>query len=118
MTPGPILPGFHPDPSAVRVGDRYVIATSTFEWFPGVALHTSTDLRHWQPLGGVLDRDFDLRGIPDSGGVWAPSLSYADGLYWLVYTVVRTMTGPHKDLDNFLVTAPDPTGPWSSRTTP
>ncbi|MFF0824553.1 MULTISPECIES: glycoside hydrolase family 43 protein [Micromonospora] len=111
----PVIPGFHPDPSAIRVGSRYLIATSTFEWFPGVALHSSTDLRTWQAIGGALDRpeQLDLRGVPDSGGIWAPALSYHDGLYWLVFTVVRTMTGAYKDLDNHLVTATDPAGPWS-----
>ncbi|MEU4245340.1 glycoside hydrolase family 43 protein [Actinoplanes sp. NPDC026619] len=115
MIINPILPGFHPDPSAVRVGAQYVIATSTFEWFPGISLHTSTDLRTWRPIGAVLDRadHLDLRGVPDSGGIWAPALSYGDGLYWMVYTVVRTAGGPHKDLDNYLVTAPQPGGPWS-----
>ncbi|MFC7529307.1 glycoside hydrolase family 43 protein [Actinoplanes sp. GCM10030250] len=115
MIINPILPGFHPDPSAIRVGARYLIATSTFEWFPGVGLHSSTDLRTWQPIGAALDRpeQLDLRGVPDSGGVWAPALSYHDELYWLVFTVVRTMSGAYKDLDNYLVTATDPAGPWS-----
>ncbi|MEU4160856.1 glycoside hydrolase family 43 protein [Actinoplanes sp. NPDC026670] len=111
MNEHPILRGFHPDPSAVRAGTRYVLATSTFEWSPGIALHTSTDLRRWQPIGGALN--LDLRGVPDSAGIWAPTISHHDGLFWLVYTVVRTMTGAYKDLDNYLVTAPDPAGPWS-----
>jgi xylan 1,4-beta-xylosidase len=111
----PIIPGFHPDPCAIRVGTDYLMATSTFEWFPGICLHTSTDLRTWRPIGAVLDGPelLDLRGIPDSGGIWAPALSHSDGLYWVVFTVVRTMSGPYKDLDNFLVTAPEPGGPWS-----
>jgi xylan 1,4-beta-xylosidase len=115
MITNPILPGFHPDPSAVRVDGRYLIATSTFEWFPGVCLHASADLRTWQPIGAALHRpeQLDLRGVPDSGGVWAPALSHHDGLYWLVYTVVRTMSHGYKDLDNYLVTASDPAGPWS-----
>ncbi|GLY08504.1 glycoside hydrolase family 43 protein [Actinoplanes sp. NBRC 101535] len=115
MIINPILPGFHSDPSAIRADGRYVVATSTFEWFPGVSLHTSADLRTWQPIGAALDRpeQLDLRGVPDSGGVWAPALSYHDGLYWLVYSIVRTMTGAYKDLDNYLVTATDPAGPWS-----
>lgn len=115
MITNPILPGFHPDPSAIRVGTQYVIATSTFEWFPGICLHVSADLRSWRPIGAVLDHAerLDLRGIPDSGGIWAPALSYSGDLYWLVFTVVRTMTGAHKDLDNYLVTASDLAGPWS-----
>ena len=79
----PIIPGFNPDPSIVRVGDDYYIANSTFEWFPGVALHHSRDLVNWKLIGHALTRQsqLDLRGIVDSAGVWAPSLSYADGQF-------------------------------------
>ena len=111
----PILRGFNPDPSIVRVGDDYYIATSTFEWFPGVRLYHSRDLAHWEVVGHALDEvnGFDLRGIPDSCGVWAPSLTHADGMFWLAYSVVRTEDGDDKDLTNYLVTAPDVRGPWS-----
>jgi xylan 1,4-beta-xylosidase len=113
----PVLRGFNPDPSIVRVGDDYYIATSTFEWFPGVQLHHSRDLVHWRLVGHALTSTslIDLRGVPDSGGVWAPSLSYADGRFWLVYTNVRTtgMGRPFKDLKIFLTTAPDIRGPWA-----
>ena len=117
MIENPILPGFHPDPSICRVGDDYYIANSSFEWFPGVPIHHSRDLIRWHMLGHALTRksQLDLRGVPDSGGVWAPSLSYADGQFWLIYTNVRN-TGvgrPFKDLDIFLTTAPDILGPWS-----
>lgn len=113
----PVLRGFHPDPSIVRVGEDYYLATSTFEWWPGVRLHHSRDLVHWHCVGHALTRpeQLDLRGVPDSGGVWAPSLSHADGLFWLVYTNVRTcgLGRPFKDLGIFLSTAPEITGPWS-----
>lgn len=111
----PILRGFNPDPSIVRVGDEYFVATSTFEWFPGVRLHRSRDLANWEVVGHALDESngFDLCGIPDSGGVWAPSLTHVDGEFWLAYSVIRTMDGDNKDLDNYLVTAPDVSGPWS-----
>ena len=48
MIINPILPGFNPDPSICRVGDDYYIATSTFEWFPGVQIHHSRDLANWE----------------------------------------------------------------------
>lgn len=117
MIENPVLRGFSPDPSILRVGDDYYLATSTFEWFPGVRLHHSRDLVHWRLIGGALDRreQLDLRGVPDSGGVWAPSLSYADGQFWLIYTNVRTwgLGRPFKDLGVCLVTAPHIEGPWS-----
>lgn len=73
----PVLKGFNPDPSMCRVGDDYYIATSTFEWFPGVQIHHSKDLVNWQLISQPLDRVelLDMRGNPDSGGVWAPQLS-------------------------------------------
>ena len=52
----PILSGFNPDPSIVRVGDDYYIATSTFEWYPGVQIHHSRDLVHWRLLTRPLRR--------------------------------------------------------------
>ena len=113
----PILPGFFPDPSICRVGQDYYIANSSFEWFPGVPIHQSRDLVNWRFLGHVLTRQsqLDLRGIADSGGVWAPSLSYANDQFWLIYTNVRTcgMGRPFKDVGIYLITAPEITGPWS-----
>lgn len=109
----PILRGFNPDPSILRVGDDYFIATSTFEFHPAVRIHHSTDLVEWTVRGHALDEGFDLLGIPDSGGVWAPSLTHADGLFWLAYSVVRSMDGDDKDIDNYLVTSPSIDGPWS-----
>lgn len=120
----PILPGFNPDPSIVRVGDDYYIATSTFEWFPGVQIHHSRDLIHWRLLGRPLNRasQLNMLGDPDSCGVWAPCLTYADGLFWLIYTDVkrygRTTQGGSagaslRDTHNYLVTCPTIDGEWS-----
>ena len=93
MIKNPILPGFNPDPSIVRVKDDYYIANSTFEWFPGVAIHYSKDLVNWELIGYGLNstKYIDLLGEPSSGGVWAPCLSYSDGLFYLVYSDVKTM---------------------------
>ncbi len=115
MIQNPILRGFNPDPSIVRVADDYYIATSTFEWFPGVQIHHSRDLKNWQLLGQVLDRksQLDMRGNPDSCGVWAPCLSYCDGLFYLVYSNVASFDGVWKDTPNYLVTSHSIHGPWS-----
>ncbi len=115
MITNPILPGFNPDPSICRAGPDYYIATSTFEWYPGVQIHHSTDLVNWRLVCRPLDREsqLDMRGNPDSCGVWAPCLSYADGLFWLVYTDVKRLDGNFKDAHNYIVTAPSITGPWS-----
>ncbi|MCK0473664.1 glycoside hydrolase family 43 protein [Halalkalibacter sp. APA_J-10(15)] len=115
MIKNPILKGFRPDPSMIRVGDEYYIATSTFEWFPGVQIHHSKDLVNWMLLTYPLTRtsQLDLRGVPSSGGVWAPNLSYDNGTFYLLYTNVVNRTGAYKDAHNYLVTAKDINGPWS-----
>ena len=111
----PILRGFNPDPSIVRVGMDYYIATSTFEWFPGVQIHHSKDLVNWNLISRPLDRlsQLDMSGNPDSCGVWAPCLSYDNGIYYLVYSNVRSFDGVWKDTPNYLVTSNDIKGPWS-----
>ncbi len=111
----PVLPGFNADPSFIRVGDTYYIANSTFEWFPGVRLHESKDLAHWNLLPSPLSTTtlLDMKGNPASGGIWAPDLSYADGKFWLVYTDVKVVNGAFKDMTNYLTTATDIKGPWT-----
>ena len=115
MIRNPILPGFNPDPSICRVGEDYYIATSTFEWYPGVQIHHSRDLANWSLATRPLTRaaQLDMRGNPDSCGIWAPCLSHADGLFWLVYTDVKRLDGAFKDAHNYVVTAPAIEGPWS-----
>ncbi len=115
MIRNPILPGFNPDPSICRVGDDYYIATSTFEWYPGVQIHHSRDLVNWTLVRRPLERasQLNMLGNPDSGGVWAPCLSYADGLFWLVYTDVKRLEGAFKDAHNYIVTSPTIEGDWS-----
>jgi len=111
----PILRGFNPDPSIIRVEDDYYIATSTFEWFPGVQIHHSKDLKNWSLLTHPLQRlsQLNMIGNPDSGGVWAPCLSYSNGTYYLIYTDVKSHMGQFKDTHNYLVTAQNICGPWS-----
>lgn len=115
MIRNPVLRGFNPDPSMIRVGDDYYIATSTFEWFPGVQIHHSRDLVNWRILGYPLTRvsQLDLRGNPSSGGIWAPALSFHNGLFYLLYTDVKGRRDAFKDLHNYMVTATDIEGPWS-----
>jgi xylan 1,4-beta-xylosidase len=111
----PIIKGFNPDPCICRAGNDFYIATSTFEWWPGVQIHHSKDLLNWRLLTRPLDRisQLDMRGVEHSAGIWAPALSHADGQFWLIYTNVLNAGGPWKDTPNYLVTAKDITGPWS-----
>jgi xylan 1,4-beta-xylosidase len=120
----PILRGFNPDPSIVRVADDYYIATSTFEWYPGVQIHHSRDLINWRLLTRPLNRasQLNMLGDPDSCGIWAPCLTYADGLFYLIYTDVKrygrtSQAGASgaslRDLHNYLVTSERVDGEWS-----
>lgn len=111
----PILPGFHPDPSIVRAGEDFFIATSTFEWFPGVAIYHSRDLKHWKPAAYPLSRisQLDMYGTMDNYGVWAPCLTYYEGIFYLVYSNVHTMNNQNKDCYTYMVTARDIYGKWS-----
>lgn len=105
----PVIPGFSPDPSICRAGDDYYVATSSFEYVPGVPLWHSRDLVHWRLIGHALDRPSQLDlpdTAPSSTGVYAPTIRYHDGLFWLITTVV--VGG-----GDILVTAQDPAGPWS-----
>lgn len=108
----PVLTGFHPDPCICRAEGTYYMITSTFEWLPAVSLYESRDLVHWSCAGGLLDQ-LELRGIPDSAGVWAPALSYDNGRFYLIYTISRQIDGYFKDVENYVVTAEDIHGPWS-----
>ena len=111
----PVVRGFAPDPSVVRVGSWYYLATSSFEWFPTIPLFRSRDLASWEPAGsvGTAAPGRSLLGVPDSGGIWAPALSHADGVFWVVYAIVRSVGTRFFDLETYLSTAPDIAGPWS-----
>lgn len=115
MIENPIIRGFAPDPSIVRVGEDYYIAVSTFEWWPGVGLYHSKDLKHWEKLKSPLRKKSQLNmiGNPPSGGIWAPDLTYSDGIFYLVYTDVKTKKGKYYNNHNYLVYTDDISGEWS-----
>ena len=115
MIQNPVLRGFNPDPSFLRVGEDYYLATSTFEWYPGVQIHHSRDLVNWTLVSRPLNRasQLDMRGNPDSCGIWAPCLSWADGRFWLVYTDVKRFDGAFKDAHNYIVHCATIDGDWS-----
>jgi alpha-N-arabinofuranosidase len=107
----PILPGFYPDPSICRVGEDYYLVNSSFEYFPGLPIFHSRDLVHWRQLGHVLERpsQLPLDGVYASGGLYAPTIRYHNGTFY----VINTLVGGTAQKGNFIVTATDPSGPWS-----
>ncbi len=104
----PILPGFHPDPSVCRVGEDFYLVVSSFEYFPGLPIYHSRDLVNWRQIGNCLQRaeEFPLLGVGDSGGVWAPTIRHHQGRFYVTATLEK--------YGNFIVTAEDPAGSWSS----
>jgi xylan 1,4-beta-xylosidase len=104
----PVLAGFHPDPAVVRAGDKFYVVNSTFAFFPGIPVFESSDLVHWKQIGNVIERpsqlDFDGLGI--SRGVFAPTISFHDGVFYVLNTAVDSG-------GNYLATATNPAGPWS-----
>jgi alpha-N-arabinofuranosidase len=104
----PVIPGFYPDPSVCRVGEDYYLVTSTFEYFPGVPVFHSRDLIHWRQIGHCLTRksQLPLEGARSSGGIYAPTIRYHDGTFYMVTTNVTG--GGH-----FYVHTHDPHGEWS-----
>ncbi|MGW0843678.1 family 43 glycosylhydrolase [Streptomyces sp. NPDC002787] len=114
----PVIRGFAPDPSLIRVGEWYYVATSSFEWFPTIPIHRSRDLAHWEYAGHVRGAapGGSLKGVPDSGGVWAPSLSWDGERFWVVYTIVRSVGTRYFDLDTYVSTAAAVDDEWTAPT--
>ena len=117
MIQNPIFKGFNPDPCICRKHDDYYAAVSSFEWFPGIPVYHSKDLKNWELYTHVLtdDEEVELRKLPSAKGIWAPCLTYceAEDLFYVVYGVMNSMNARYFDVDNFLITAKDIRGPWS-----
>jgi xylan 1,4-beta-xylosidase len=107
----PILSGCYPDPSICRVGGDYYLVNSTFEYFPGLPIFHSRNLVHWRQIGHVLDRpsQLDLDEVRASAGLYAPTIRYSNGTFYVINTLVNGKTNS----GNFIVTATAPAGPWS-----
>ncbi len=104
----PVLSGFYPDPSICRVGSDFYLVTSSAAYFPGIPIFHSKDLMHWRQLGHCLTRrsQLPLDGAGPSGGIWAPTIRYHAGTFYVASTNMG-LGG------NFIVTASDPAGEWS-----
>ena len=117
MIKNPILSGFNPDPCICRKGEDYYMAVSSFEWFPGIPVYHSKDLKNWELYTHVLTDDslVDLKKLPSAKGIWAPCLTYCEkeDLFYVVYGVMNSMNARYFDVDNYLITAKDIKGPWS-----
>jgi xylan 1,4-beta-xylosidase len=104
----PIIPGFQPDPSIVRVRDDYYLINSSFAFFPGIPIFHSRDLVNWEQIGNAIDRQgqFNFSGLGIARAIFAPTIRRHDGLFYIVGTCVDCGF-------NFLISARNPAGPWS-----
>ncbi|PKQ62103.1 glycoside hydrolase 43 family protein [Labilibaculum filiforme] len=105
----PIVPGFYPDPSICRVGDTYYLVNSSFEWFPGLPIHKSKDLINWEKIGYGFHSTDQIEykdGLADSNGIFAPTIRFHEGTFY----IICTMVGQN---GNFIIKAQNPAGPWS-----
>lgn len=108
----PILSGFYPDPSVCWVGEDYYLVTSSFAYFPGLPIFHSRDLIHWEQIGHGIHRpeQLDYRNCQIKEGLWAPTIRYHKGTWYIVNTLV---CGGLSSWQNFIITAQNPAGPWS-----
>lgn len=104
----PVLPGFQPDPSIVKVGSEFYLVTSTFSWFPGLPIYHSTDLVNWRLVGNAIDRpgQMDFSRLGTNRGLFAPTIEHHGGRFWIVNTCIECG-------GNYVITADRPEGPWS-----
>lgn len=106
----PVVAGFYPDPSAIRVSDDFYLVNSTFGYFPGLPVFHSRDLVSWRQIGNAIDRPDQINyGDKDelTRGLFAPAISYNEGTFYIANTCF------YCDGGNYIVTAKNPAGPWS-----
>ncbi|MFS1701874.1 family 43 glycosylhydrolase [Alteromonas sp. AMM-1] len=104
----PVLPGYYPDPTIAKKGDDYYVVNSSFAYTPGLPVFHSKNLTDWELIGYALNRDSQasFEGLGISRGLFAPTLRYHEGVFYLINTAVDSG-------GNFILTATDPAGPWS-----
>lgn len=104
----PVIPGFHPDPSVVRVGKEFYLVNSSFAFFPGLPVFRSRDLVNWTQIGNAFDRPgmLDLTDLGINRGLFAPTLRFHAGRFYIISTCIDCGM-------NFIISARNPAGPWT-----
>ena len=117
----PIIKGGYPDPSICKVGDTFYIVNSSFEYFPGLPIHSSKDLINWELIGYGLHKKSQVNSIVNlidvqsDGGIHAPTIRHKDGVYYIITTnVYYNEQKGEAEMVNFIITAENPAGPWSN----
>jgi len=104
----PIRPGFYPDPSICRAGNKYYLVNSSFNYFPGLPVFESENLSEWKQIGNAIDRmsQLDFSNAFMTRGLFAPTIRYNNGKFYIICTQVDK-------IGNFFISADNPAGPWS-----
>jgi len=107
----PVLKGFYPDPSICKVGNEFYMINSTFAYFPGIPVFHSSDLVNWKQIGNALNRpeQLNLDGLGVSRGIFAPTISYHKGTFYIVSTLIDGK-------GNFIIHSKNPSKSWSNPT--
>ncbi len=114
----PIIRGFFPDPSIVRVNDDFYMVNSTFQYFPAIVIQHSKDLVHWEIIGHAVTENehLDLSELADSHGIWAPDISYFNGEFY-IFATLRLNNYPENQTGqlrkNLVMKSKNPEGPYS-----
>ena len=103
----PVLHADYSDPDVVRVGRDFYLTSSSFQCTPGLPILHSRDLVNWRLVNHALRELPDPRyaEVQPGHGVWAPSIRFHDGRFWIVF--------PTPDEGIYVTTAEDPLGEWS-----
>lgn len=114
MIKNPIISGFYPDPSMIRIEDDFYIINSSFEYFPAIPIWHTRDFKHMKQIGNAIDRldqGLDLSNVNPSGGIQASTLRYHQGMFYITSTVIsKNYPTGH---DHFIMYANHIEGPWS-----
>lgn len=116
MYRNPVIDADYSDPDVCRVGNDYYMTSSSFACFPGLQILHSTDLVNWELIGAALTQDYPVlpeyqgteldwhRKVQHGNYVWAPSIRYHDGWFYIY------CGDPDQGL--FMTKTQDPRGPW------
>lgn len=116
----PVQRGFFPDPSVIRVGEDYYMVNSSFQYFPAIPISHSKDMVHWHVIGHAVTNPeyLPIEAIKDSHGIWAPDISYKDGVFYIYATLRLNGDGKRENVlrRQLMVTSGTPEGPYSAPT--
>jgi xylan 1,4-beta-xylosidase len=100
----PVLPGDHPDPTLLKVGDDFYHCGSSFHFTPYLPIYHSKDLVHWEVISRVVPPS-KAGFVTDrpSGGIWQGAITHFYDSYWIYFSANG----------QWFSKAPSPKGPWS-----